>query len=470
MLIAALLAFGAWVLVVGAASWSRKRGSGILHWLFYPCLLSSAVATFLSPRSFEVADALLMGEMRHPIAKWTSRFVTLYLLVASAERIFSRLLTRPDGTSYSRRLLMTAFSIYWLSNIAVPAIFGARPAFSHELIYAFIIGLGVLSLTPEEARHLVLAARNATLLFLLASLLTLFVRRDLVLDPDYTTGLIRGMNFRFAGLAPHANSMGGLTVIGLLLLIAHPIRASWLNRSAWALSLVVLLGAQSKTAWIALLIAALLMLMLRYGTELKQSLTKPSAKSAIGISIGILMSVFILIFVVATFGGGIAKGARFLESHEGARLLTLMGRFDIWRDALAEWERHPIFGYGPAIWDLQYRLELGKLFTAYHAHNQVLNVMAMAGTLGLLGFMAYLSILFLGVIRTSACSHGLSAAVFITIMVGSISEVPLGLLNYGVNTLAHFLLLALLVAFWPAVQGPVTGLSTARTRILSASK
>lgn len=448
-LFAAVLPIMAWGVVFAASGTARKHGHGALHWMFYAILFSLAISTFLSPRSFEATDIVLLDATRHPAAKWISRLVSLYLVVAASERLFSWMIQLSDRGTDRRGTLMITFAAYWTTNVALPALFGARPALSHEFLYPLFIGIGVLSMSPAEARKAVLVARNALLLFVLASFLAALVRTDLVLDRTYLTGLIPGMTFRFAGLAPHANSMGSLAAFALLLLWAHPMRWRSLNAAGWLLAGAALLASQSKTAWLAFIVAALAMLYFRHGATLRRALGQREAAPAMALVLIVVMVMASAISVKLMFDGGFDKAARFLQSRQGGDLLTLTGRVDIWQVAIEEWRRNPLFGYGPMLWDLQYRIGIGMLHAA-HAHNQLLNVFAMAGTIGAAGFIAYFVMLATAVLRTAATSAGLGAALFLVIALRSVTEVPMSILRYGPEQLVHFLLLVVVVANWRA--------------------
>lgn len=453
------LAFVAWSIVVAASGSAKKHGHGALHWLFYAILFSLAISTLLSPRSFEATDTILLDATRHPAAKWVSRLVSLYLVVAASERLFSWLIQPRERDLDRRGKLIIAFAAYWTTNVALPALYGARPALSHEFLYPLFIGIGVLSMSPIEARKAVLVARNALLLFVLASFSAALVRTDLVLDRTYLTGLIPGMSFRFAGLAPHANSMGSLAAFALLLLWAHPLRWRSLTAAGWLLAGAALLTSQSKTAWLAFVVAALAMLFFRHGTSLKRALGQREAVPAIAIVLVVAMVIATAVSVKMMFGDGFDKVARFLQSRQGGDLLTLTGRFDIWQVAIEEWRRNPIFGYGPMLWDLQYKISIGILYAA-HAHNQFFNVLAMAGTVGAAGFISYFVMIAAAVVRTAAPSAGLSAALFLVIALRSVTEVPLSILRYGPEQLVHFLLLVVVVANWHEIEIRPRPLST----------
>ena len=74
-------------------------------------------------------------------------------------------------------------------------------------------------------------------------------------------------------------------------------------------------------------------------------------------------------------------------------MTTLTGRTEIWAVALQTWKANPLFGYGAAMWDDEFRRAVGMDF-AYNAHNQFLQSLSVAGGLGLAGLLVYTLVLF----------------------------------------------------------------------------
>lgn len=103
---------------------------------------------------------------------------------------------------------------------------------------------------------------------------------------------------------------------------------------------------------------------------------------------------------------------------------TLSGRAQIWAAALSAWQNNPAFGYGLEAWGPAHRAVLGMPF-AFSAHNQFLQSMSMAGTLGLVSLLAYLFILGLGCLRAAKATRGASAALFVLVLLRCITEAPL---------------------------------------------
>ena len=84
---------------------------------------------------------------------------------------------------------------------------------------------------------------------------------------------------------------------------------------------------------------------------------------------------------VLLFGNVGRPGVDFLDSAEGAQLVTLTGRDQIWAVALRRVARDPVFGYGPALWDDAFRASIG-MPNATHGHNEFIDTLARSGTVG----------------------------------------------------------------------------------------
>ena len=104
-----------------------------------------------------------------------------------------------------------------------------------------------------------------------------------------------------------------------------------------------------------------------------------------------------------------------------------------------------MFGYGLSLWDASYRAAIG-LPQATHAHNQLLDDAARAGTVGVGALLAYAAVLTAASLRHARATAGLSLALFITLALRAVGEVPLSLIGYGSELFTHLLLVATLAA------------------------
>jgi O-antigen ligase len=338
--------------------------------------------------------------------------------------------------------------------VALPAAFGTRPTLAHEYAYALIIGFAALLTTENGAIRAVVWARNVLIVFLLGGLLLLVVKKSMVLAP-YLGGMIPAFPLRFYGLSSGPNALGPLAVLALICLWCYPFAWRWLQNTAWAIALASLLLSQSRTSWIAALLGFVVLVFIHYrgrfkGIGLGQKQQRLPLQAVL-LGLMLLVGGVMLVLISGVFD---AKVSKFFGTRMGGDLLSLTGRTEIWAVALNEWQRSPVFGYGPTMWDPYHRFQIGYA-AAFHAHNQFVNVLAVSGVLGLLSFLLYLVVLIKRLLPRLAAFNGLPAALSVLIIVRSISEVPIWLHGFGSESLFHILLLMLVAgASVPAAVRP----------------
>jgi O-antigen ligase len=443
---AMLAALAATIGMAGAVHVTSRRAQGYFHWVFYAIVFSVAIATFLGGRDLAVL-ALNLPEApasaRHPLLNIVQPLLSLLVLTVTGERIITYWLRR-DKTTYTPHFLLFIFIIFWVGTVAAPALLGAHPQLSHDFVYPVVIGVAAILASKVERDRSIAATRDALFVFMIAGLALIFFNPNMALDATYNQGLLPGVP-RFAGLAPHAVSMGLLAQLALLCLMDIPYRKIWVNRLAWLVGFAVLFLAQSKTGWIAFALCSSLVLALRNGGELWRRISDP-LHPEFGI---VVICGFIAALLVAggllVFGGIGGKVAGFFDSAQGAQLTSLTGRDQIWAIAYDEWQRNPVFGYGPGLWDASFRASIG-MPNATHAHNQFMDTLSRSGTLGAIALVMYAATLLVLSIWHARATGGLSLALFIALALRSVSEVPLLLFGYGPELITQILLLMTLVS------------------------
>jgi O-antigen ligase len=422
----------------------RGPTTGLLHWAFPAMLLVGALAAATSGRDLtqSFSDLQAITEPARPmILVWVQRAVSLLLLLAALEQILNHIALQRRTPSPT---LLAAFIAFWVGTIGAPAVLGAHPAISHELLYAPAVGIAACLVGASERDRILNAARDALMVLMLAGLLAVAVRPTLVLDPSYNAGLLAGVP-RFAGLTPHAVTQGSLAQGATLLLWAFPYRHRWTNRAAWALTLGVLLIAQSKAAWIACVVCLGVMALVRHGGALRRGLADPRQSLSASLMLVGLGALVLASTVAVVVGDAGTRVSEFLESPEGVRMVSLTGRDRIWAIAAQEWSSHPVFGYGLTLWDAAYRARI-DLPHATHAHNQFMDDAARAGSVGATVLGIYAAVLLVMSVRYARATGGLSIALFLSLALRAVSEVPLTLIGYGSELFIHGLLLVLLAA------------------------
>ncbi|MDP3759594.1 MAG: O-antigen ligase family protein [Ramlibacter sp.] len=417
---------------------------GFLHWVMPAMIGMVALSALMSGRNLSLTFVELMtvGEpARGPVVVWAQRLVSILLVAAAAERIVNHVAQHRHLPSPT---LAIVFAFYWMATVAAPAFLGSHPLLSHEYLYTLVIGFAAVLVTGSEVDRILAAARTALFTFIAAGILLIPVMPAMVLDQSYAQGLMPGVP-RFGGLAPHAVAMAMFAQAFLLLLWARPFQRNWLNVLAWVMGLAALFLAQSKTAWIAFLLCALCMALVRHGGRMWRRISDPRNGA-----MGIFTLLLVLVGVGALLGwivvGDVdAQWSNFADTAQGAQLISMTGRDQIWAVAVEEWRASPLFGYGPGLWDADFRAAIG-MPNATSAHNQFMDTLARAGSAGASALVVYSLVLLVMSLRHAKASGGLSLALFVALALRSISEVPMLLQGYGTELFLHLLLLVTLAA------------------------
>lgn len=443
---AVLAALAASIGMSGTVQLTSRKGHGYVHLIFYIMLLLVALPNLISGRDLTTMPITMVERgdaVRAPLMALLQPVFSLLILALAGERIISHLIKRQKDGQVPV-VLLTVFIIFWAGTVLSPALLGAHPKISHDYLYPLVIGIAVLLASGIERDKTFRAARDALFVFLVAGLLLIPIRPTMVMDVAYTQGLIPGLP-RLAGLASHPVSLGILAQLSLLCLLACPYRRRWLNRLGWVVGLSVLFLAQSKTSWISFVLCSACIVLARSGGEFMRRAGDPQ-RSELGIVTVLGFMAFVaLIAAVLMFGNLESRLASFFDSSEGAQLTSLTGRDQIWAIAYDEWRRNPLFGYGPTIWDENFRTAIG-MPNATHAHNQFMDTLSRSGAVGAASLVLYALVLLVSSIRYTRVSGGLTLALFLALAFRSISEVPLDMFGYGTELLTHMLLLMTLAA------------------------
>jgi O-antigen ligase len=421
------------------------RPAGYMNWVLPAMLALVACDILLSGRDLSQVFAELAsgggGAVRHPAMAWLQRIVSLLLVVASAERILHYFREHKQPPSF---ILLASYILFWIGTVAAPALLGSHPQLGHEYAYSLIIGIAAALTTSQDTGKIIDSARTALFALLLVSVLLIPVLPSMVLDASYSQGFLPGVP-RLGGLAPHPVAMGMFAQTALLLLWARPFPRRWLNVLAWVLGLGVLFFAQSKTAWIAFMLCSMCMLAVRNGPGLWRRLGDPR-EGGFGVLFCLGLMAFALALIsVVLFADVEGQLADFFGTTQGAQLMSMTGRDQIWAIAMEEWQASKLFGYGPGLWDDDFRASI-NMPNATSAHNQFMDTLARSGAVGAITLVIYASVLLAMSIRYAKATRGLSLALFVGLLLRAISEVPLLLFGYGLELFGHALLIVVLAA------------------------
>jgi O-antigen ligase len=331
--------------------------------------------------------------------------------------------------------------------MVVPMVLSYEPGFTHRGVVVFIVFLAAYLSRHEPIDLLVSAARWSLVVMLALSLGVAGISPDLALEANYA-GTLPGLTSRFWGLAFHANGMGALAFLLILLQYLQPSSRRWLNRGIHLLGLLVLVLAQSKTVWLLSIVGFSILGTYRFAMA-------PNG----GLRMGFVAAVFLVVGVFFACLPYLDKGplAEWYESSPlASNVTTLTGRTAIWAAAMDAWRESPLFGYGLDAWSVQRRFQLG-LPAAVHAHNQLMQALSTAGLIGALSLLYFFAVLSLAAWRAMSRTRGVSFALFAFIAIRCVSEVPLEVGRILSNDVLALLLLFMIVINQPHTTEAASG-------------
>lgn len=342
------------------------------------------------------------------------------------------------------RGLFIAFLLFYVSNFVLNNLFGIKPDFDQKLIYLALVIIAVYLSRNRDITLTIDATKVGLLLFTLACCAAIVLFPRTAVQQAYATSVIPSIGFRLWGLGSNPNSTGPLALVLLLLLIWKPFRSHLLQLLGYGTGLAVLLLSQSKTAWLAAVIA---FPTLWWGKILYNAAQQERLRTAAYPISSLLRPILFCLL-------GIAGVSVLIYMHlhnsldtvaQDQQVTSLTGRTDIWAVALETWKQNPLFGYGSTIWDESFRHAVGMDF-AYNAHNQFLQSLSSAGLIGLAGLLFYTLLLFLYAFAANTATRGLSLALFWVIFIRLFTETPLNMVGlFSGEFVTHLLLFTLIV-------------------------
>lgn len=363
-----------------------------------------------------------------------SRWLSLFLLAAALiEIVRGWVRTRTSVDADPAWPLLAALLLFYSGTLVVQGFLSEHVGFSYRELYLPIILLAAYYQPVRDLRLIFSAAKLATLALMLGSLIGILVRPDFVLHSP-APGVIPGIDWRLFGLTPHANTLGPVALLGILLELYSPSRSKWMRMLHLAAGSAVFVLAQSRTAWVAgVLIATMVRLPLAMVPSRENANDTRDFRRAVWALTGA-----IVLFIVLAFGLAALSGTDYLQRKTD--IGTLNGRFQIWDVTLQAWRENVLFGYGPDIWSPERRFRL-NMFGVGQAHNQFVQTLGEAGLTGLALLVIYLITLLSISLRRFVASRGLILSLLVLLLARCVTESPLrseGLLSWA--TFLHLLL------------------------------
>lgn len=364
-----------------------------------------------------------------------SRWLSLFLVVTSViEVVRGWLGNRGRVEADPARPILFAMLAYYVGTIAIQAVASDHPGFEVRTLYVPVVLAAVYYQRPRTLAWVVEAARFAALALMVSSLAAIWLKPDFVMHrPD--PGWIPGIDWRLFGMAPHANALGPIALLGILLELHSPARWRGVRWLALASSTAVFVLAQSKTSWGTV---PLMLVLVWLPLNLRRAATGADQASNFRRTVWTLFGAILVLIALAS--AAVAFDA--LDAIERrSDLVTLTGRTQIWDITLQAWRENVLFGYGPGIWGPERQMQF-RMFHVGHAHNQVVQTLGEAGVVGLVLLLAYLGVLFFAALRGFVASRGIVLLLLMLMLVLCVTEAPMrgeGLLSW--NTFLQVLLL-----------------------------
>lgn len=381
-----------------------------------------------------------------PGDRWPNRILLAMLLGLALVALASRLFKQGETAGSRSPGLFFGMLFYYFSLSLVPSIFGYKPDMVLSQFYSLLVILALFSSPSDTRPDLENAAKSALLMVLLASAGVALFNPGIAMQTHYTVGIIPGFQLRLWGAASHANVLAPMILTFMLIEWHKPYQNRWLHIGVQTLALGLVVLTQSKTTWVAGIVAAVIIGLYRFWTGYGRRIS--AAELGLSRVRGVALTWVALTLLVI---GAMAMPASerpasgMANSKAQADLESGTGRNIIWPVAIDQARQHPLFGYGPKLWGAEFR-SLTGLGSAFHAHNQFLQVLSVAGVFGATGLLVYLGILFKYAIRHARYTGGVSLALLSVLLIRCMSEVPLSVDSVvSGDFLAHLAFLCLLM-------------------------
>lgn len=386
------------------------------------------------------------------LALWGARGLTYLILAFSLVVIVKSFHGKTIGKRYGSWLFI-AYLVFVVPTF-ISAVAGSRPIFIHFMLYApLIFTLAYLANPSADWRWYTRQFKRVLLIYVSLSALMG------VLAPTWATGtaltLIPGFTFRLHGVFSHSNSLGMAALVYLVLDMADDSPSTLYRKLGWLVSMSVLIATQSKTAWAGAVLAYAVFFIHKF-TTLKTA--AQNGQSAIALTAGGLIlltgSLGLLLLGEASiknwFGG--------LDTQTYNSLTSLTGRTSIWEITINSWLDNPIFGYGPGLWDVEYRLKYAPqfLYIVGMAHNQFFQTLGESGVLGVIGLFVYVGTLLSFGIRFFSTTRGASLSLVVVLIARSISETPFRNQALDLMFFIHFAVFVLFLSLAASDAKPVS--------------
>jgi exopolysaccharide production protein ExoQ len=440
-----LFAFSIVLFFGGGLAVSTKLGNAVLAWVFPLIGASILLSTIASGRNVDlyVLNPSYSFGGGSTLSVWVLRGCMWSILAICGGYLLSTAFSAKSEIR-SGKGLFSCFVAYFFFGFVVNGFFGTVPSVDYKTLYSLIIVTAFYFGQSISIERLVKFAKMTGIISIFLGLIAAMISPKISIQSHFV-GVLPWLPIRLWGLDSHANTLGPLAAVILLLEIAYPFEKKSRHLAGLLIGGVALLLTQSKTAWIAFIVAIIAFALLKIYSSAADDASRSRMKATTVASIVFVVFVVISLVLIAMFGDFDKQIAKYLATAEGSKISSLTGRDAIWRATFSAWERNIIFGYGPELWGPSFSAKYHLLGIASNAHNQAVDVLGSSGLLGLISFFVYLIALMRNAIRVREVTGWFPLVLLIALIVRSISEVPFRLINSLSNDFSlHLLLLGIL--------------------------
>jgi O-antigen ligase len=375
---------------------------------------------------------------------WAGRLTTLSLVICLFTCIYK---CRDQGFPSPGYPLFVSYLLF-SSSVIIASVFGIPGGgFSQSLLMPFVLFTVMYLVVNQSFENVIIYAKRVCLVYIYLSLLVA------VLNPGWAvlTGahsVIPGITSRLFGVASNANGLGPIALLYIFLDIKS-YKRTYFDKICYLAALIVLVWAQSKTIWIAAIIGYFLKLWFGKSENGKISTYRGTLRF-LYIFIPVLAVVFVLLLPVS-------ENQKLGEDPFG----TLTGRTILWKITIDEWEKTPIFGYGPNLWDEKFRSRhIGfRSDFASHAHNMFVQQLGETGIVGVVFLCVFVVVLIRIAWLVRDQFNGLSLALISIPLVRCFTESALNNRSMGESTFVNFTIFGVLIFLMKKKQSSIGKIS-----------
>ncbi|MDT7522965.1 O-antigen ligase family protein [Rhodoferax sp. TBRC 17198] len=368
------------------------------------------------------------------ISEWGAKGITYLILTFALAHIALHLRFRSQQKNPGTPIFL-AFCGMALP-IFISAFAGTKPSFSQFLVFApLIITLAYLKRPTENWQWYSNKFRYVFIAYLLLSGIAVAVAPSLTTSTALT--LIPKFDFRVNGIFSHSNTLA-IAALGYLTLdFANRRERRYYDYAATIFALLMLLLTQSKTAIGCTIFSLAILSLARIKSNSKHR--NPGV-----LSLGLVTFIFLALpilfgvaLLITQYGSQIGQG---LDNQAFKSLSTLTGRTNIWAITLQSWRENIIFGYGPSLWSMEYRLTYAPQYALVvgMAHNQIVQTLGESGLIGLSGLLIYCVVLLNYGFKFFRETNGASLAFAGSFIIRGVSETPFRHIAIDVMFFMHF--------------------------------